>query len=748
MPTNSELINERMAIRLREIYTRSEVEMLGKIKRRVARGITDKGFYNEKYDEAVKMQRELSDLMDDSAAMAKEITSDGLVKSYFSGKKEVSLGSRKGFPDIATADFVPHKIQRLVLETENLIDGTSFQVVRGVQDAYRKVTTDVTGGVLAGSDTVHQAAQKALNSYAARGITGFVDKAGRKWDLQSYTTMAVRTTAQRASLQGHVDRMQELGRDLVIVSTKNATCPICAPWSNMILSISGTSVKHPSIDAAKSAGLFHPNCQHTLLDYDEDEQELDKILGIEDDHKDVGKKAILDNNDEVYKATQIQRYNESKIRKYKRLDAVALDEEAHKKARAGVRHFQEKNRDLCDKYSLPRDYSREGNFPRDASKAINYKEYDPLKLVRPVQPVTPPVTPPVAPTLPPAIVQPKVPSVPKVNPKPYEYMTKAEILEDYIKKYEEMYRAKGMKVVGADRKSIIDFYETRSRRQVLDALKSLDNRLGYVPKVKGTRVKKAVAPVAGKVEAKVKADSEVYVGSERMTNFTNIKGVTKDQAKIIVEKYDKLPVSLRAAEKRSYQKPPKVSKIPDSETSCYWKHDKSIDWAAKRDSIAEVNLLAGRTVKQYQFRTLFHEYGHFIDDALYRPSKNPSFISAIKKDINKLCSTTSYGGAKVQKTSSELIRDLTNFNGERYTIGIQDAISGVKRNSGIYVNYSHSKKYWDRGVFEEELGSEVFAHCVSAYTDDAALAAMNNFMPETMKQFDSLIEDYLSNTIK
>lgn len=160
---------------------------------------------------------------------------------------------------------IPMNLKMQVLATNGLLDNASFQVLRKANDAYQQVMAQAATGLLAGTDTRIQASQKMLNGFAAKGITSFVDKSGRNWDLSSYAEMCARTVSSHAALQGHIDRQIEVGEDLVKVSSIGTTCPICARWQGVVLSISGNSPKYHSVEEAKASGLFHPNCKHTLV---------------------------------------------------------------------------------------------------------------------------------------------------------------------------------------------------------------------------------------------------------------------------------------------------------------------------------------------------------------------------------------------------------------------------------------------------------------------------------------------------
>lgn len=382
MLSSSEKINERMIERLLEIYTQAELDMLVTVKKRIARGITETGFAEEKLQEVQQLKEQFQSMLKNKNALAKSTVSKSIIDSYMAAKKSIKLGPRKGMPDVMTKDIVPYKIQRFIMEADRLIDGTQFQILRSVDDVYREVQSKTSAAILNGTQTTKQAAQQALNQYAARGITGFVDKIGRKWELQSYVEMAARTNAARAALQGHLDRMGELGRDLTIVSTKNATCPLCAPWSGQILSISGEDQRYPSLESAKAAGLFHPNCQHTLLDYDEDDEELNKELGIPQQGQTTGYDALKANNDEMYNATQTQRFNERQVRFWQKREAVALDEAGRLKAVEKIKEYKARNATLVSTYDLPREPGRERIITGNASRANSYKDYSALDLAK------------------------------------------------------------------------------------------------------------------------------------------------------------------------------------------------------------------------------------------------------------------------------------------------------------------------------------------------------------------------------
>ena len=100
----------------------------------------------------------------------------------------------------------------------------------------------------------------------SRGAVGFVDKAGKRWSMDTYAEMVVRTTTRQAVVQGQVDRMASHGVNLARVSTHSSSCPICLPIEGKLISLDGTVSEYHGEPVADTSFLppRHPNCRHTV----------------------------------------------------------------------------------------------------------------------------------------------------------------------------------------------------------------------------------------------------------------------------------------------------------------------------------------------------------------------------------------------------------------------------------------------------------------------------------------------------
>jgi hypothetical protein len=168
-----------------------------------------------------------------------------------------------------------------------------------------------------------QAAQTALESLAVLGVIGFVDRAGRRWDLASYTEMATRTAVSNAWDGLHAAAMVRAGLDLVRVATYSleGSCAQCRPWLGRVLSLTGATADRPTLAEAKAAGFRHPNCRCFWLPV---------RAGVATVTVD---QAALDHAARLYAASQRQRALGREVRKAARRAHAAITPAARASAR-------------------------------------------------------------------------------------------------------------------------------------------------------------------------------------------------------------------------------------------------------------------------------------------------------------------------------------------------------------------------------------------------------------------------------
>jgi hypothetical protein len=263
-------------------------------------------------------------------------------------------GSMLGLPDDPFDLSMPHGERAAQAIRDDLIsslDDVRFRLTRWPDDIYKAIVPHGAIDQVIGSNefTPAQAQAAAWRVFTSQGVRGFTDKSGRDWSMSAYTEMAVRTAAARAYNASHLATMQAVGIHLFSVPNTGHPCPLCFPWQHRVLADEPMPdvAYDATIAEATAAGLFHPNCRHTLIPY---------LPGY----------TILPTPElwsaemaEKYAQTQRQRALELAVRKAKRRLEYALDAESRAEALADVRRAQKRVRDFVAASGLARQSRRE-----------------------------------------------------------------------------------------------------------------------------------------------------------------------------------------------------------------------------------------------------------------------------------------------------------------------------------------------------------------------------------------------------
>lgn len=274
---------------------------------------------------------------------------DGLLPG--SGIGEAAEEAREQVPQTGAIEALA---ERLIKDIGDKVKN----VLRDALDAYREVVAGASARMLAGGQSRREATQAAWSALVKRGITGFTAKSGRTWRLHSYVEMATRTASARAAVEGQTDRLASIGIGFVYVSDHGQECPLCRPWEGAVLrraddgptgeiDIAHTLTEEPvavtvagTLAEARAAGLFHPNCRHSVSAYLPGVTQIPEPRGQDPD---------------AYRARMKQRSIERDIRKAKEERAAAFTEDAKRAANAKVRRKQKQLREhLADNPELKR----------------------------------------------------------------------------------------------------------------------------------------------------------------------------------------------------------------------------------------------------------------------------------------------------------------------------------------------------------------------------------------------------------
>lgn len=306
-----------------------------------------------KLAEMGQLNKESVEIIASLTRQNKELITAALENAVYMAAKdiepELKRAVKKGAIQNAAADNVLASqsiIQSLqayeqqALEKMNLVNTTMLESTLA---QYRKIITNTAaverqmqavqqtlniaaGKVITGAEIRQQALRQSLSQVHKEGITGFYDRAGRKWSPEAYVNMDIRTTVHNTAIEAVKIRQQDYGVNIFRVSQHSGARPLCYPYQGRYFSwdnssgtfYDGEGKQHryyplSSTSYRKPAGLFRINCGH---------HPITVIPGVsiprDRDEQNKGE------NDRAYAESQEQRRLEREIR-YSKQKATMME---------------------------------------------------------------------------------------------------------------------------------------------------------------------------------------------------------------------------------------------------------------------------------------------------------------------------------------------------------------------------------------------------------------------------------------
>jgi hypothetical protein len=264
------------------------------------------------------------------------------------------------FPTTTLTGTATQAVGALTLNLQSRLDVLRQRITRYPQDAYQRVVSLHSPGTILGVTTSREQQARMVQRFLAEGVTGFVDRSGRRWTIGAYAEMAGRTSVARAFNDAGAWRMQQSGVSLGTITGAADACKRCAPWIGKIVSLDGstgtftlphatqdasvTITVDASVDQARSAGWGHPNDRCKVVAY---------LPGLAVPQKD------FQYDEKADKERQKQRELERDVRSARRREASAMNDTDRQRAAQDVRDAQAELRDFTNRTGRRRDYARE-----------------------------------------------------------------------------------------------------------------------------------------------------------------------------------------------------------------------------------------------------------------------------------------------------------------------------------------------------------------------------------------------------
>ena len=240
---------------------------------------------------------------------------------------------------------------------ENLTGTIANTATRQFENVLDGVWTDLVSGAF----DYRAAITRGIKQMGGDGVE-VQYPSGHKDKMDVAIRRAALTGVNQTAARMQVARMDEMGCDLVETTAHPGARPSHAAWQGKRFSRSGSSGKYPDFITATGygtgPGLCGWNCRHSFFPVFEESKNAYTAAQLREWQQqkvEYNGKKMTD-----YEASQVQRYIERNIRKYKR--TAAMLEEAGQDAATEkrlVRDWQARQRDFIKQTGRVRDYYRE-----------------------------------------------------------------------------------------------------------------------------------------------------------------------------------------------------------------------------------------------------------------------------------------------------------------------------------------------------------------------------------------------------
>ena len=301
-----------------QVYKDAYMEVANRLKRQVERGLST--------HHAEALLRDIQEIV----RQLDEYTYDWLVANvplaYEAGSETaIQKLAQYGLPNISASFGEVHQeaVRAIVADTFQSVAGATKMMEETLIRTLRDSSKGILQRGLVTGETRKRLTKELMLDLAAKGFTyfedekgryiklkdyidfiaedswvGFVDAAGRKWDLLNYTEMLTRTKTAEAVSRGTENRLIENGLDLVYIVTSPACNDWCLFYAGKVFSISGTSKKYPPLSEAPNGGTpFHPRCrcrEAPFIEKFEDEETINRAQDLDERYLGLNKDGHAD----------------------------------------------------------------------------------------------------------------------------------------------------------------------------------------------------------------------------------------------------------------------------------------------------------------------------------------------------------------------------------------------------------------------------------------------------------------------
>lgn len=219
----------------------------------------------------LKAKASVKKIMGEAEKQAQAWSDDSLTTLYARGMMDTAEQINKSHPESSPMHLAI--IAALGAGVMEKLSSVGAAVDRNVATLLSSAQVGVAGASFKNATDWQTLAEKLRQDVVQNGVTGFIDKAGHVWKVDTYVDVVAQSSVMKAYNTGVKSEMQAQDLDLARLSDEidENTCDACAQWAGSILSVTGATPGFPTVDDAEADGVFHCHCVHTLEPLTEEE---------------------------------------------------------------------------------------------------------------------------------------------------------------------------------------------------------------------------------------------------------------------------------------------------------------------------------------------------------------------------------------------------------------------------------------------------------------------------------------------
>lgn len=206
----------------------------------------------------------------ETEALIRKAFTEGQAQAIFAlGDAETLTEATKG---ISFSTLAVQSVDAIITDTFEDVLALTNRTDKKIKQTVRKIAGETMrlnaihqlGYETTRKEIISKLLKEGFTKDIKKDFKGVTDSAGRRWKLDSYVSMLVKTKMQQSYTEGIITESIERGTDLGVISSHGAS-DACHYYEGMVISLTGNTQGYLSYQELRASNqIFHPHCKHTI----------------------------------------------------------------------------------------------------------------------------------------------------------------------------------------------------------------------------------------------------------------------------------------------------------------------------------------------------------------------------------------------------------------------------------------------------------------------------------------------------